>query len=162
MEVEGALLDESLLQSFRKHHKDLTTFQVGTVENSVDRGRQRVFVRLVLALIIEVVDGIAVGEHDGVVVPLATEDVDQQAVAGATGHTLVTVVGTHHLADITFLNQGLEGWQIGLPQVAHRHRGVIGVAQRLWTTVYGIVFGTGVGLEILIVVALHAEHSLNT
>ena len=74
---------------------------------------------LVLPFVIEVVDGIAVGQHNAVEAPFATQDVDQQAVAGATGDSLVAVVGTHDLAHVALLHQCLEGGQIGLPQIAH-------------------------------------------
>ena len=117
---------------------------------------------LVLAFVIEVVDGIAVSQHDGIVAPLVAQDIDEQTVAGATGLALKTLVGTHHLADVGFLDQSLEGRQIGLPQVTVRGLYVHRVAQGLWSAVYGIVLGTGVGLEILGVVALHAQDSLDT
>ena len=117
---------------------------------------------LMLSSVVEVVDGIAVGEHNGFVAPLATQDIHQQAVAGAAGHALVAVVGTHHLAHVAFLHQCLEGRQVGLPEVAHRHRCVVPVAQWFRTAMHGIVLGAGMGLEVFGVVALHAEHRLHT
>ena len=108
MIVEGALIDETFFQSLSQHHEHLAALEVGTIQHSVHRGRQRVFMRLVLATVVEVVDGIAVGQHNGVVVPLATKDVNQKAVAGTTGFAFISVVGAHHLAYITFLYQCLE------------------------------------------------------
>ena len=115
---------------------------------------------LVLSAVEEVVDGVAVGQHDGIVAPLVAQDVDKQTVAGATGLALETLVGAHHLAHVTFLDQCLERRQVGLPQVAVGRFHVHGVAQGFRTAVYGVVLGTGMGLEIMIVVALHAEYGL--
>ena len=115
---------------------------------------------LVLALVVEIIDSIAIGKHNAVEPPLAAQDVHQQAVAGATGDALVAVVGTHHLAHIALLHQRLEGGQIGFPQIAHGDGGIVGVAERLGPAMHGIVLGTGVGLVILVIVALHAQNGL--
>ena len=116
---------------------------------------------LVLTFVIEVIDGIAVGKYDSVVSPLVAQDVNQQAVACTTRLTLKTLIGTHHLAHVSFLNQCLECRQICLPEVTvcwlHIHR----VAQRLWAAVYSIVLGTSVGFEVFVVVALHAKNGLH-
>ena len=159
--VEVRLLDHSFLQTLSQRHEHLATLQVGTVEHGINRSAERTVVCLVLSFIIEIVDGVAVGEHNSIVAPLVAQDVNEQTVAGTTGLALKTLVGTHHLADIGFLDQCLEGWQIGLPQVTVRRFHIHRVAQGLWTTVYGIVLGTGVGLEILVVVALHAQDGLH-
>ena len=106
--------------------------------------------RLVLATVEEVVDGVAVGEHDGIVAPLVAQDVDEQTVAGAAGLTLETLVGAHHLAYVGFLHEGLEGGEVGLPEVAVGGLDVHGVAQGLRTAVDGVVLGTGVGLPKII------------
>ena len=116
----------------------------------------------VLSAIKKVVDSIAVGEHDAIIAPLVAQDINQQTVAGAAGLTLETLVGAHHLAHITFLYQSLKGGQVGFPQIAVGWLYVHRVAQGLWSAVYGIVLGTGVGFKVLIVVALHAQHGLNT
>ena len=162
MVVEGALLNETLLQSLSQHHEHLTTLEVSTVEHSIDRSLQWTSVSLVLTTIIEVVDGVAVGEHDGIIAPLATENVNQQTVTRTARLALITVVGTHHLAHIALLHQCLEGWEVSFPKVAHRHRSVERVALWLRTAVYSIVLGTSVGLEVLVVVALHTQNSLHT
>ena len=36
MTIQGALLDQALLQSLGEHHEHLTAFQVGTVENGIN------------------------------------------------------------------------------------------------------------------------------
>ena len=72
---------------------------------------------LVLTTVVEVVDGIAVGNHQTLITPLVAKDIDKQAIAGAAGFSLKTLIGAHHLAYLGFLHQGLEGWQIGLPQI---------------------------------------------
>ena len=111
---------------------------------------------------VEIVDGVAVSQHDGVVAPFVAQDVYQQSVAGAAGLTLIAVVGTHHLAHIAFLYQCLESGQVGLPEVSHRDGGVISVAQWLRTAVHGIMLGAGMGLEVFVIVALHTQHGLHT
>ena len=62
-----------------------------------------------LAFVVEVVDGIAVGEYNGLVVPFPPQDINEQTVAGTTGYTLVAVVGAHHFAYVALLYQCLEG-----------------------------------------------------
>ena len=72
----------------------------------------------VLTTVVEVVDGVAVGNNNTIIAPLVAQNVDEQTVAGAAGLTLETLIGAHHLAHITFLDQCLEGGQIGFPKVA--------------------------------------------
>ena len=160
MGVEVALLDEPFLQGLGENHEHLTALEVGTVEHSVDRGGEGVFVGLVLAAVEEVVDGVAVGEYDGIVAPFVAQDVDEQTVAGAAGPALETLVGAHHLAHVGLLHKGLEGGEVGLPEVSVGGLDVHRVAQGFRTAVYGVVLGTGVGLEVALVIALHAEHGL--
>ncbi len=154
--VEVSLLDKALLQAVGETHEHLAALQVSAVEHCVDRGRQRVFVRLVLSTVEEVVDGVAIGEDDGVVAPLVAQDVDEQAVAAAAGLAFKALIGAHHLAHVGFLHQCLKGWQIRLPEVAVGRFDVHRVAQRLRTAVHGIVLGAGMSLIILVVVTLHA------
>ena len=117
---------------------------------------------LMLSSVIEVIDSITVSQHNAIVVPLVAQDIDEQTVTGTAGHTFEAVVGAHHLADITFLNQCLESRQIGLPKVTRIDSCIIGMTQRLRSAVHGIVLGTSVSLEVVRVIALHAENSLNT
>ena len=162
MIVKVALLDEAFLQSLNQAHEYLSTLQVGTVQHSINRCRKSVLMCLVLSAIKKVVDSVAVGEHDAIIAPLVAQDINQQTVAGAAGLTLETLVGAHHLAHVTFLYQSLKGGQVGFPQVAIGRLYVHRVAQGLWSAVYGIVLGAGMGLEVLIVVALHTQHGLYT
>ena len=144
--IEVALLDKTLLQSFGERHEHLSALQVGAVEHGVDTGTERILMGLVLSLVIEIVDGVAVGHHQSVVAPLVAQDVYEQSVAGAAGTALETLIGAHHLAHIAFLHQCLKGGQIGLPQVAVGGLHVHGVAQRFGSAVYGVVLGTSMGL----------------
>ena len=143
--VEQLLVDHSLLEGLGERHEHLAALEVGAVHHCVDGCREAVLVSLVLAAVEEVVDGVAVGEHDGVVAPLVAQDVDEQAVAGAAGLALEALVCAHHLTHVGLLHQGLEGGEVGLPEVAvgglHVHR----VAQRLRAAVHGVVLGAGVG-----------------
>ena len=161
MQVEVALLDETLLQSVGEVHHHLAALQVGAVEHGIDGGAERVLVGLMLSTVEEVVDGVAVGDDEAVVAPLVAQDVDEQAVAGAAGASLEALVGAHHLAHMGLLHQGLEGGQVGLPQVAVRRVDVHRVAQGLGAAVHGVVLGTGVGLQVVRVVALHAQDGLH-
>ena len=161
MVVEVALLDEALLQTVGEVHHHFAALQVGTVEYSIYRSRQRVLVGLVLTAVEEVVDSVTVGHHQSVVAPLVAQDIDEQAVAGTAGLTLETLVGTHHLPHVTFLHQGLKGWQIGLPEVAVGGFYIHGVAQGLRSAVHGIVLGTGMRLDVFVVIALHAQYGLH-
>ena len=74
---------------------------------------------LVLTLVVEVVDSVAVCEYDTVISPLAAEDVNEETVTCTARLTLVTVVCTHHLAHVTLLYEGLECRKICLPEVTH-------------------------------------------
>ena len=120
MLVEVALLDIALLQTLAERHKHLATLQVGTVQHSIHRGGQTILVRLVLTLVEEVVDGVAVRQNDGIIAPLIAEDVDQQTVTRTTGFPLEPLVGAHHLPHVSLLYQRLEGGQIGFPEVSVR------------------------------------------
>ena len=117
--------------------------------------------RFMLATVEEVVDGVAICEHNSLVVPFVAKDVDEQTVAGATRLALETLVGAHHLAHVALLHQSLEGRQVGLPQIAVRGFHVHGVAQGLRSAMYGIMFGAGVGFEISVLWVLHAKYGLH-
>ena len=160
MLVEVALFDESLLHSLSQYHEYLSAFQIRAVEYRIDRGGKSVSMSLMLTFVKEIVDGIAVGHDKTVVPPLVTQDINQQAVARAAGLALETLVGAHHLSHVGLLDECLECRKISLPQVAVGGFDVHGVAQRLGAAVDGIVLGTGMGLEIAAVVALHAEDGL--
>ena len=117
--------------------------------------------RAVLALVVEVADGAAVGDDDAAEAPLVAQDFLQEPVAGAARLALITLVGAHHLLHVGLLDDGAEGRQVGLPEVAHRHGSVEAMAVRLRAAVHGVVLRAGVDLEILAVVPLHSLHGLD-
>ena len=162
MLVEFSLADKTFLKSFAQNLEYSTTLEVCSVKNSIDSSRERTVVGSVLIAVVEVVDGITVGQDDTIETPLLAQDVDEQTFAFATRFTFVAVVCTHHLAYITFLYKSLECRKIGLPEVAHRYTSIKAVTLWLWTAMYGIVLSTCVGLVVLLVVTLHTEYSLHT
>ena len=119
MAVEDFLSDHTFLESFFKNHENFTTFQVCTVKDCVYRCFERTCMCLMLPLVIEVVDCIAVGKDDSVIVPLASEDVNEKTVARTAWYSFIAVVSAHHLTYVSFLYKGLECREICLPQVAH-------------------------------------------
>ena len=162
MLVKVALLNQSFFQTLRQRHKHLATLQVSTIQHGIDRSTEWILMRLVLTLVIEVVDGIAVSQHDGIVAPLVTQNVDKQAVARTTRLALKTLVGTHHLTDVGLFHQCLKGRQISLPQVTIRGLYIHRVAQGFRTAMYCIVFGTGMRLKVAVVISLHTQYGLYT
>ena len=95
----------------------------------------------VLAGVEEVTDGTAVSNNQALETPLVAQDVLQQAVAGAAGIALVTVICAHYLLNVSVLNQALECRQVGLPQVTARYCYVKLVTQGLGTAVHCVVLG---------------------
>ena len=160
MSVENFLVDHAFLESFLKDHEYLTALEVSTVEDSVYRCFKRTCMSLVLTLVVEVVDRVAVCEDDTVVTPLAAEDVNEKTVACTARLALVTVVCAHHLTNVTLLNEGLECREVCLPEVTHRNRCIISMTEWLRTAVYGIMLCACVSLEVLVVVTLHTEYIL--
>ena len=166
MLVQLALRNEAFLHTLSERHEHFSALQVSAIQYGIDRGREAVLMCLVLTTVEEVVDGITVSQYNGVIAPLIAQDVNQQTIARATGLTLETLVGTHHLAYVTFLHQGLESRQISLPQVTVRGLHIHRMAQGLRTTVYGIVLGTGMRLVIGLPIQrdrfLHTQDGLYT
>ena len=93
-------------------------------------------------------------------VPVAAQNLLQQSVVAAAGVALESLVGTHHLLDMGFLYQVLEGRQVGLPQIALRQVFYIKVvAGLLRTAMHGEVFGAGQQLAVFSVVgSLQTAH----
>ena len=162
MVVQYRFFYHSFFQCFGQHHEYLTTFQIGTIQYGIDRGFQWSGMCFMLSFVVEIVDGVAIGQHDTVKPPFASQDIYQQTVAGTTRNTFVTIVGTHHFAYIAFLYQCFEGRQIGFPQIAHGYGGIVGVSQRFWPAMYGIVLGACMCLEIFVVITLHTQYGLYT
>ena len=159
--VDVRLRDQALLDSIVQGLVARTALHVGAGQDRVGGSAGGVGVRAVLALVVEVADGAAVGHHDAAEAPLVTQDLLQEPVAGAARLALIALVGAHHLLHIGLLHDGAEGREVGLPEVAHRHGSVEAVAVRLRAAVHGVVLRTGVQLEIFAVVALHALHGLD-
>ena len=92
----------------------------------------------------EVADSTAVAGDDAVEAPLVAQDLLFVAGLRATGLTIDTLVGAHDLCHLSLLHKGLEGGEIGLPEVALGEVLYIeGVAVPLWAAMHGEVLGTG-------------------
>ena len=158
--VEHIFLDEAFLKTFLEDLEHSSALEVCTVEDSVYRCFKRTCMSLVLALSVEIVDRVAVCEDYAVEAPFAAEDIHEKTVACTAWNALITVVCAHDLAYISFLDEGLEGRKVCLPEVTHRYRRVVCVSQWLRTAVYRIVLCACMGLEILVVISLHSEYVL--
>ena len=91
----------------------------------------------------EIIYGTAVACHESLEAPFVAQYLLEEAVATAAGLTLEAIVGTHHLGNICFLDQGAKSIKIGLVQVAKLDvLGVVAVAVPFGSAMYGIVFGT--------------------
>ena len=66
----------------------------------------------------EVADSTAVAGDDTIEAPLIAQDLLFVAGLRATRLTVYTLVGAHNLCHLSLLHQGLEGGEIGLPEVA--------------------------------------------
>ena len=103
----------------------------------------------VMALHPDVVDGVAVADHQSGEAPLLAQNLPEQAGVAAAGLAVDAVVGAHHLADVGLLHQVAEGGQIGFPEVAGGDVvDVDAVAAPLGAAVHGVVLGTGEGLVV--------------
>ena len=98
----------------------------------------------------EVADGSAVAGDESFESPLIAQDTVQIACLCTAGLAVDALIGTHNLLHVAFLYQRLEGWHIGLPQVALGqvlHIKLVAVPLR--TAMHGIVLGAGIKLRIL-------------
>ena len=98
----------------------------------------------------EVADGAAVGGDQPVEAPFVAQDLLLVAGLGTAGLTVDTLIGAHDFGHLAFLHQGLEGRQVGLPEVALRqllHIELVAVPLR--TAVHGEVLGAGEELPIV-------------
>ena len=115
---------------------------------------------------VEVVDGTAVAGDDAVEAPVIAQYVLFVARVAAAGVTVYALVGAHHLAHVGLLHQGLEGGQVGLPEVAlGQLLDVELVAVPLRAAVHGEVLGTGQQLQVAIAVGQGSAvelHALQT
>ena len=71
-----------------------------------------------VTLEIEVGNSPAVGGNQTIEAPLVSEYLSFITVAATAGLAVDALIGTHHLGNMSFLNKGLEGRKICLPQVA--------------------------------------------
>ena len=100
---------------------------------------------------IEVANGTTVANHQVFKAPLIAQNLLQQTVRATAGVVIQSLIGTHHLTDITLRDKIFKGRHIGLPEVTYRHIGQVRrVARILRTAMYGIVLGTGPQLTVLV------------
>ena len=59
-----------------------------------------------------------VGHYHILESPIITKDLLEQTSAAAAWLIVPTLISTHHLANVTFLDSILESWHIGFPKVA--------------------------------------------
>ena len=112
--------------------------------------------------LIEVADGATVADNKVLETPLVTQNGLQQTLTATARVIVETLVGTHHLAHLGILHQGLESRHISFPHIAGRHISQIGrMACVFGTAMDGIVLGAGPQLTILgIFRALQASYNL--
>ena len=108
MSVQNSFIDHTLVKGLSQNHEYLTALEVSTVQHCINGSTKRVWVSLMLAFVVEIIDGITVGKHDSVIVPFAAEDIHQKTIACAARNAFVTVISAHHFADIAFLDQSFE------------------------------------------------------
>ncbi len=111
-----------------------------------------------LVVLVDVVDGPAVGDDVAVEAPLLPQDVLEEALARRARLAVDAVVGAHHRVGLALLDEGLERGKVGLPEIALARLHVEGVPLRLGAAVDGEVLGGGDHLEVARVVALQALH----
>ena len=157
--VNLLLADPSVLHGFGQMAIEAAALHVGA---GADANGHRLFGCLHHIMIAgqEVVDGTAVAGDEPLETPLLAQYLLLVARLGAAGFTIHTLIGAHHLLDVSFLYQCLEGGHIGLPQVAlGQVFHVEGMAVPLWSAMHGEVLGTCQQFAVLgIVGALQATH----
>ncbi len=104
----------------------------------------------------DVVDGIDIRDDIALEAPLSAQDVRQEMGVGGTGHAIETLIGGHDRIGVAFTDAGLEGGQIGAPEVDGADMDVELMAFGLGAAVNGKVLGRGDGAEPLRIVALEA------
>ena len=125
-----------------------TALHIGACQYGLCGGLRTVFGGVVPAGQ-EVADGSAVGGDQSVEAPFVAQDLLLVACLCAAGLTVDALVGTHDFGHLSLLHQGLEGRQIGLPEVAlGQILDVERVAVPLRTAVYGEVLGAGEELAV--------------
>ena len=117
----------------------------------------------------EVANGTTVAGYQALEAPFFAQYLLFVAGLTATWLTVDALIGTHHLGHLALLHQSLEGWQIGLPEVAlGQVLHIEGMAVPFWSAMHGKVLGTGQQLLIvaqrltIVAVALQATHHSKT
>ena len=99
---------------------------------------------------VKVTDSTTVTHNEIFETPFVAKNLLEQTVTAAAGVIVESLIGTHHLSDLSILYQRLEGWHVGLPEVAYGNVCEVGgMAGVFRTTMYGIVLGTGPEFAIL-------------
>ena len=162
MDVEVGLADQAVLEGVEQGYHADTALKVGTGQDGVNGCMLSIRMGAMLVLVVEIVDGVAVRNDQGLIAPLVAEDVGKEPVAGAARLTLIAMVGAHNLLDISLLHEGLESRKVGLPEVTHGNGDIETVTHRFRTAVDSIMLGTSMGLVVLLVITLHALYILDT
>ena len=66
---------------------------------------------------IEVVDGPTVACHESVEAPVIAQNLREQTARTAARLIFITIVGTHHLLDMSLSDESLEGRKVSFPEV---------------------------------------------
>ena len=66
---------------------------------------------------IEIADRSTIADNQIFESPFITENLLKQSVAATTGVIVEPLIGTHHLADVGFLDGSLESRHIGFPKI---------------------------------------------
>ena len=161
MDVKIRLLYHTILKGVLERYEADTALKVRTVKNSICRSMLRIRMGFMLTLSVEIVDGVAVCKHDSVISPFVAKDIYQKSVICAARDSFVTLISTHNLSYVCLCNKGFERRKICLPKVTLRNAHIHSVTKRFRTAVDCIMLRTGVGLVVLVVIALHTLHGLN-
>jgi hypothetical protein len=106
----------------------------------------------------QIADGAAVADDVALEPPRVAQRLLQERRAGRTGLAVRPVVSGHDGRDAPLAHEGLELRQVRVGQVVRRDARVEAVAQRLGTAVRREVLGRRDGLQMMLVLALHAAH----
>ena len=141
--VEVCLLDVAASDGFGQVLVFRAALHIGACQHSLGRGFGTVLGDVVPAGQ-EIAYGTAVAGDDAIEAPLLAQYLLLVAGLGAAGLSVDALVGAHHLGHLALLDEGLEGGQIGLPEVALRevlHIELMTVPLR--AAMHGEVLGAG-------------------
>ena len=112
-------------------------------------------------VLIDIVDGAAIGDDITLEAPFLAKDSGEQAAAAAAGLAIEAVVGAHDGISSAFLYSHFKLREVGLAEVALVRPGIEEMPFGFGAAMDGEVFDGGDGLEILRVVALQAFDKLD-